>query len=368
MKPPGTIYLNKNRYWWKVKLPGQKTFKQIPLVPLGGRFATKDKTVAIEVAKAVWKKALGSGDATDTRKLSGIAAAYLKHCQTYYQNSREYENVELAVRSFLLQTNDGPAEDFGPLRLQECRQQLIDQGLSRSTINSRIGKIKRMFKWACAQQLIPVTTYQALTTVEGLREGRSHAKEPEPIRPVSETDVCATLPYLSNVVAAMVQLQLLTGMRSTEVCTIRPADVDTSGTAWLYRPQEHKTAHRGHNRIIALGPKAQTILRPFLVRNRNDYCFTPAEATGTKRQYEPRYNYTTYRNAIRIAIKTANSKGAEIPHWHPHQLRHTAGTKVRKELGKEAARAFLGHRNPKVTDDYAEIDMTLATKAALRLG
>ena len=368
MKLPGTIYLNGNRYWWKVKLPGQKMFKQLPLVPVGGRFATKEKAVAIEVAKANWKKALGSGDATDTRRLSGIASAYLKQCKTYYQNSREYQNVELAVRRFLLNTKDSPAEDFGPLRLQESRQQMIDQGLSRSTINSRVGKIKRMFKWAAGQQIVPITTYQALATVEGLRAGRSKAKESKSILPVSETDVYATLPYLSNVVGAMVQLQLLTGMRSTELCTIRPADIEMSGTIWLYRPQGHKTAHRGHNRIIAIGPKAQAVLRPFLVRNRNDYCFTPTEATGTKRQYEPRYNYTTYHNAITSAIKTANSKAAEIPHWHPHQLRHTAGTKVRRELGREAARAFLGHRNPKVTDDYAEIDMTLAQKAALRLG
>ena len=31
--------------------------------------------------------------------------------------------------------------------------------------------------------------------------------------------------------------------------------------------------------------------------------------------------------------------------YHPHQFRHTAATRIRKELGLDAARAVLGHRN-----------------------
>ena len=54
--------------------------------------------------------------------------------------------------------------------------------------------------------------------------------------------------------------------------------------------------------------------------------------------------------------------------FHPHQLRHTAATRIRKELGLDAARAVLGHRNLKITDDYAELDEALAGKAAMKLG
>ncbi len=32
---PGTVYLNKNRYWWKVKLPGEPKIKARPLRPVG---------------------------------------------------------------------------------------------------------------------------------------------------------------------------------------------------------------------------------------------------------------------------------------------------------------------------------------------
>ncbi len=42
--------------------------------------------------------------------------------------------------------------------------------------------------------------------------------------------------------------------------------------------------------------------------------------------------------------------------------------RIRKELGLDAARAVLGHRNLRITDDYAELDQSLAGKAALKLG
>ncbi len=42
--------------------------------------------------------------------------------------------------------------------------------------------------------------------------------------------------------------------------------------------------------------------------------------------------------------------------------------RTRKELGLDAARAVLGRRNLRITDDYAELDQSLAGKAALKLG
>ena len=71
------------------------------------------------------------------------------------------------------------------------------------------------------------------------------------------------LPLLPEPVAAMVELQLLTGMRPGEVVLMRMSDVDRSGDVWLYTPEEHKNAWRGKERKVYLGPKAQEILRRF---------------------------------------------------------------------------------------------------------
>ena len=47
----GTIYKNGNRYWRKVKLPGEDKPKAYPLKPVGSSMATKDYNVAVECAK-----------------------------------------------------------------------------------------------------------------------------------------------------------------------------------------------------------------------------------------------------------------------------------------------------------------------------
>jgi integrase len=58
----------------------------------------------------------------------------------------------------------------------------------------------------------------------------------------------------------------------------------------------------------------------------------------------------------------------QLPKWTPYQLRHTAATKVRKEMGYECAGATLGHTNMSATAIYAERNQGLADEAAKRFG
>src|SRR5262249_13518679 len=157
--------------------------------------------------------------------------------------------------------------------------------LSRGVVNHRTNRIRRMFKWAVENELVPPSVLHGLQAVRGLQRGRTGAREPAPIEPVHAATVEATLPYLNRHVAAMTQLQRLTGMRPGEVCMMRACDVDTSGDVWLYRPGsnlgpvgQHKTAHHGKHRIVALGPKAQEIVRQFLRLNTTDFLYSPEKA------------------------------------------------------------------------------------------
>ena len=51
---------------------------------------------------------------------------------------------------------------FGPLALKAVRQAMIDAGLARTTINQRVGRIVRLFKWAVENELVPPAVHQAL--------------------------------------------------------------------------------------------------------------------------------------------------------------------------------------------------------------
>ena len=127
--------------------------------------------------------------------------------------------------------------DFGPLALKAVRQHMIkEEDLSRGVINNRVNRIKRVFKWAVSEQLAPATSYDALRTVTGLRYGRTEAREKDPVKPVPEAWVNATLLFMSRQVAAMVQIQQLAAMRPGEVVQMRACDIDMSGDIWLLPP------------------------------------------------------------------------------------------------------------------------------------
>jgi integrase len=176
----------------------------------------------------------------------------------------EVENIKSAVRALRLLYGATLADEFGPKRLTAVRDAMVKAGLARPTINARVRRIVRMFKWAVSAELVPAEVYGALRSVSGLRAGRTTAPEPEPIGPVPVEDYETTLPRLPRVVRAMAELQRFTGMRPGEVCGLRLGEVDRTGPIWLYEPSHHKTAHHGKARVVAIGPKAQAVLLAFL--------------------------------------------------------------------------------------------------------
>ncbi len=145
--------------------------------------------------------------------------------------------------------------------------------------------MKRAFKWASAEELVPVAVYQSLRTLAGLRRGRSEVRESEPVLPVDDATVDATLPHLNAHLRAMVELQRLTGMRPGEVCGLRVAEIDRAGEVWVFRPRQHKTAHHGRGRSIAIGPKARAVLTTFLLRDGQ-----PPDGFGHVRPNDPEHH------------------------------------------------------------------------------
>jgi hypothetical protein len=52
-----------------------------------------------------------------------------------------------------------------------------------------------MFKWGVAKQLVPSEVYQALQSLSGLKKGKCEAREVNPIFPVGDAIVDATLKH-----------------------------------------------------------------------------------------------------------------------------------------------------------------------------
>lgn len=277
-----------------------------------------------------------------------------------------------------------PAETFGPRALSELRQKWIERNLSRSYINRLTNAVRRIFKHAVANELVKVSIWERLKAVEPLRYGAKQARECEPVVPVDLSWVRATANELSPVVRDMLRIQVATGMRPSEICRIRPCDVDQTNSVWMYRPPTHKTANRGKRKSVPLVGDARDAIQPYLDRDPTSYCFSPAESMAwfrqklrdsrkskvqpsqvtrkkpnPKKQPRDHFDANSYRQSIQRAAKRAG-----VPSWHPYQLRHSVATAIREALGVEHAQALLGHSHQAMTEHYARISESKAVEAA----
>jgi integrase len=354
-----------------------------------------------------------------------LCVRYWKFANAYYRrNPKVMPGIKRSIQYLRDYYGRHPADEFGPLALKAVMDRMVGEGLSRVYINNHAGRIKRIFKWAVGEQLLPIEAYQSLAVVPGLRRGRTSARECPPVLPVDDATVELTLPHLPEVVADMVRLQRLTGCRPDEVCMVRPCDIDRSGETWIYRPATHKTEYQGRQRLIFVGPQGQTILLRYLARDSETYCFRPCDSEakrraaahtkrktplscgnipGSNRQRKPRrsagdrYNVDAYRRSIHRACdaafpaieELARSPGESVAawrgrltdqqrdelakwqsdrRWSPNQLRHSAATEIRRRYGLEAASTVLGHAKADVTQIYAERDYALAANVARQIG
>ncbi len=330
-----------------------------------------------------------------------LAALFLDAKKDYYvKNGRQTKQLErfrvaleFPVRYFL----STPIGDFGPSELRFCRDEMERSGrFCRSYVNTLTNCVRAVVKWGVAEGLTEPSVLVGLQALPPLKKNRAATRESEPVKPVPLETVEKTLPFLTAPVAAMVRLQLLLGCRPGEICEMRARDLDLSGPVWTYRPQSWKTQHLAKGaddaKRIAVGPRAQAILTPYLEeKDADEYLFSPRDAwrdhvrelrrrrktplTPSQRAREAkrkesqnsrlndRYSEDAYGKAVR---KAAAKAGVEI--WSPNRLRHLAASRVRATYGLEAAQCVLGHARADTTQIYAERDYARAVKIAAEIG
>lgn len=391
-KPSG-----KARAVWTDTL-GIRHFRMLP-----GRFGSAESRTAFAKLELELAASPAGVDAdVDDITVVEVLNAYREHAKQIYRSPEgkptdELRQVETCIRFVRKLYGDEPAASFGPLALRAVREKFIGEGWSRKTVNSRIERVRRIFRWAVAEEMIGPDVYQKLAAVDGLRAGRTVAPDLPPVRPAVMSDVEKVLPFLTPTVRALVLVQLHSGARAGELVNLRVGDIDrTDPAAWVYRPTSHKGTWRGKGRVIYFGERCRGALAPLLLRagSPDAYVFSPMRSeeernaersanrttprwpshmernerkrAGQKRKRKPREHYTTgtYRRAIERACDAAT-----VPTFTPHRLRHLAATRVRAELGVDAARALLGHTLASVTEIYSsEVDRQLALKAVGKLG
>lgn len=297
-------------------------------------------------------------------QLKKITQHYLDHAKVYYQGSTEVKRIYRAFELFHEEVGEVNAKDLSKFHMRKFLQGCVDRGFCRRYSNQLFGCLLRGLKWLSSNDLLEPNKYHDLRLVEPLKRGRSQARDRSPVLPAPVEDILALAKMLHPMQAAMVLVQLYTGMRPGEMLQMRPSSIDTTVQPWVYIPERHKNSYRGQSRKVFLGPQAQAAVAPWIDPS-FEYVFSPKKIKVKNGLRVPgnRYLSTSYsRMLLRACIK------AKIKPFTPHQLRHTAATRIVASHGWQAARAILGHKSLNTTLIYAETDLSLAMPAIGRLG
>ncbi len=313
-----------------------------------GKFGTPGSKIKYNRVVGEWsivkaQEAVGTYDAQPggDLRVSELFLAFLDYAKKYYvkdgKQTGEVTNFIHAMRVVNRLYESCRVAEFGPRALKLAREQMVKDDLSRKVVNSRVNRIRRIFKWGVENELVEPKVLQALQAISPLKAGRTDARELPEVRPVPVEHIDAIRPYVSRQVEAMIDVQLLTGMRPGEVVQMRSADIDMAAQPWVYSPRTHKTRHHGITRDIDIGPKAQAVITPFIGSAISLHLFRPVDAIRkfhNERRKNARFcniqyrrrrkplkrpgeHYTTasYGHAVHAACRRA-----DVPCWGPNRL------------------------------------------------
>lgn len=295
--------------------------------------------------------------------INELVLAFMRHADQHYRKNGEVTSeihcLKMATRSLVNLYGFTVADEFGPLALKAVREAMIKAKWVRYSINKAIGRIRGIFRWAVENELVNAVTLQRLTAVAPLLSGRSKAKDNPPRQPATQEQIDAVRPLVSPLVRDMIDVQRLTGSRAGELLSLTPSKIDTTGEVWLFNVEGHKTEHHGHTRVIAIGPKAQDILKRRM-----------AGLSPTDRVFKIRRDSYTLavRRACDLLVERSKSLKVQFKPWSPHQLRHAAGHEIREAFGLEHVQATLGHASFAMSERYAQASLQKAVEVAGKVG
>ena len=384
LEQSGSVFVNHGLWYYSVRLPGEKRRRQIPLRAPGAKHtlrADRPRKMAEDAAARYWEEHTRQNRRHEKTgvTVAELCALWDAHCKECYRGANGLptstaRNSILDVRLFRQMFGAAAVAELTHADMLRLRDALVRSGVSRTTVNARLWRVKFMLAWALDEALIPAAVRAELAQVKGVKRGRTTAPERRPVRPVDDATITATVAKMMPNTADMVRVHRLTGMRPCELCALRWSHIDTTRTPWVYRvPDENNKNHwrgeLGLPRVVLIGPKARAILERY--RNGGDVPFSPVRAMAEyaaarraarvtplyrKQKDAPhvprvlgeRWTSDTYGQTIRAACVRAG-----VTSWGPNRLRHTFGTEVRRAFGLEATRAVLGHTGGEcITDVY----------------
>ena len=110
-----------------------------------------------------------SGDSALT--VNELALRYWRFAKHYYRKdghpTAEVAGIRVALRISRKTYGNTRVADFGPLAIKALQAKMIELGQSRAYVNANVHRIRRMFRWGVAEELVPPSIVDGLAAVGG---------------------------------------------------------------------------------------------------------------------------------------------------------------------------------------------------------
>ena len=246
---------------------------------------TDPEKVAASVTTATLREKVKAGSPVT---ISELILVYRRHTRRYYRKNgeitREAGAIDDVLRLLRKYHGTSYAQEFGPVALDELREKMIDEmDWSRGYLNKQVNRLRGMFKWAASKELIDGSVSTALRELAGLKKGRTRARETAPVESVPDHIIDETLKHLPEVVADMVRIQRLTSARLAKSARCHRRTLIAVATFGCTDPLNTRPSILRRIASSPIGPRAQAILKPYLERADQDFCFSPKESEKQRR-------------------------------------------------------------------------------------
>ncbi len=282
--------------------------------------------------------------------IAELLVSFMAHAAKHYRKNGEETSEICCLKSAFKPLRElyglTPAALFGPLMLAAVRAKFVESGQARNTVNRSVGRIRRLFRFGVANEIVSADVLAKLVTMSPLLAGRTTAPDLPPRHAVDQANIDAVRKLVKPLGRDLIDLQLLTGSRSGELVMLTTSMIDRSGKVWVAKLADHKCVHHGKTRTLFFGPQSQLILAKYLAADPDRLLFG-----------------VTVRGYWSWIYRACDKAG--ISHWSPHWLRHTAATRIREKLGIESVQSLLGHSTAEMSRHYSDrMDLLAAATAA----
>lgn len=255
------------------------------------------------------------------------------------------EAIEEFVRFMNIQGIDG----FEEVSYQDTRIYLTEayeKGLTRRTISKKVSALRSFYKFLLREQLVKENPFLLVSLPKQDKRIPSFLYEEELKELFTVSDVSTSLGQRNQ---AILELLYATGMRVSELCSLKESDLDLSMDTVLVHGKGSK------QRYVPFGSYAHEALITYLEDGRQKLKSKGKDRADTHVFLNQRGMPLTDRG-VRFILTELMKKASGTLHIHPHMLRHTFATHLLNEgADLRSVQELLGHSNLSSTQVYTHV-------------